>query len=157
MRYPLQDYVICEVTSATEAVCTDRAPTGGRELPELDDVEPDLDVTEVTIDDAGWTTVTFVKAQAPLDEQDYDLGQVCVCVCVTRIVCLLHACPEVLLPERFCSHPLQGHPFAFAAMFPLLSTAAPGLTCPKELFCQGFIGRSAAPRKCAETMYIPVQ
>lgn len=58
-----------------EAECIDRAPTRGRSLPEPDSVDPILEVTGVTID-GGWTTVTFIKAKAALDAQDYDLRRV---------------------------------------------------------------------------------
>lgn len=72
---PLKDFVICEVLSETDAECIDRAPTGRRALPKPDTKDPDLKVTGVTVE-GGWTTVTFLKLKAPLDEQDYDLGKV---------------------------------------------------------------------------------
>ncbi len=71
----LKDYVICEVLSATEAQCTDRAPVSTRNAPPLDAVDPDLEVTAVTIN-ADWTTVTFLRAAGATDDQDYDLGEV---------------------------------------------------------------------------------
>lgn len=61
--------------SETAAECIDRAPSGGRALPEPDTQDPDLEVTDVSIE-GGWTTVTFLKPKAPLDDQDYDLGKV---------------------------------------------------------------------------------
>lgn len=73
---PPKDYVICEVLSETAAECIDRAPTRGRSLPEPDTQDNDLEVTDVSIE-GGWTTVTFLKPKAPLDDQDYDLGKVC--------------------------------------------------------------------------------
>ncbi|CAN0184392.1 unnamed protein product, partial [Scytosiphon promiscuus] len=68
-----QDYVICEVISSEEAECIDRQPTGGRTLPEPDDEDSDLGFESVEID-GDWTTVTFLKPTAPLDDQDYDLA-----------------------------------------------------------------------------------
>ena len=70
-----KDYVICEILSAEDAECTDRSPTSARAAPPLDTVDPDLEVTAVSIE-ADWTTVTFLRAAGATDDQDYDLGEV---------------------------------------------------------------------------------
>lgn len=64
--------MICEVFDTDEASCVDRSPSGGRSEPPADDVDPDLQVTDVIVD-GEWTTVTFLRTTSPLDEQDYDL------------------------------------------------------------------------------------
>ncbi|CAN0459914.1 unnamed protein product, partial [Ectocarpus sp. 8 AP-2014] len=72
MGCPPKDFVICEVFSTGGAECIDRAPTGGRSEPQPDSFGSDLEVSEVTTE-GGWTTVTFLRAQALLDAQDYDI------------------------------------------------------------------------------------
>lgn len=67
-----KDFVICEVFSTDDAECIDRAPSGGRSEPQPDSLGSDVDVTEVTTE-GGWTTVTFLRAQASLDAQDYNI------------------------------------------------------------------------------------
>ena len=71
----LKDYVICELFSAEDASCTDRSGISTRDVPPLDTVDPDLEVTAVSID-GEWTTVTFLRAAGATDDQDYDLGEV---------------------------------------------------------------------------------
>lgn len=47
-------------------------------MPPADDIDPILNVTEVYMT-AGWTTISFLKNTAPLDDldgQDYDLATV---------------------------------------------------------------------------------
>eukprot|EP00904_Undaria_pinnatifida_P011031 jgi/Undpi1/7058/HiC_scaffold_21.g09532.m1 len=69
-----QDFVICEVMSAAEkaAECIDRSTTPTHTEPPPDEISPYLTVTEVYIGE-GWTTVTFERDFASLDDEDYDL------------------------------------------------------------------------------------
>lgn len=69
--------MICEVISSSEAECIDRQSVSSRAEPAPDDVEPFLEVVDVTIDDE-WTAVTFLRLKGALDDQDYDLGKVCI-------------------------------------------------------------------------------
>ncbi|CAM9145144.1 unnamed protein product [Ectocarpus sp. 8 AP-2014] len=69
-----QDFVICELISTDEAECIDRQPTGRRSLPPRDDEDAVLEVLSVEVE-GEWTTVTFLKPTAALDDQDYDLAQ----------------------------------------------------------------------------------
>ncbi|CAM9152625.1 unnamed protein product [Ectocarpus sp. 12 AP-2014] len=69
-----QDFVICELFSTDEAECIDRQPTSGRSLPPRDDEDAVLKGVIVEMN-GEWTTVTFLKPTAALDDQDYDLAQ----------------------------------------------------------------------------------
>eukprot|EP00904_Undaria_pinnatifida_P011027 jgi/Undpi1/7054/HiC_scaffold_21.g09528.m1 len=71
-----QDFVICEVLSAAagEAECIDRSTTPTHTEPPPDELNPYLTVTNVDIAQ-DWTTVTFERDLASLDDEDYDLGK----------------------------------------------------------------------------------
>ena len=75
--FPLgQDFVICEVTSATGGECIDRTSVSRRTVPVPDSVDPDLNVTSVSIE-GEWTSITFLRDLTSLDNEDYDLAKVC--------------------------------------------------------------------------------
>lgn len=70
-----QDFVICEVTSATGGECIDRKSVSTRTVPVPDSIDPDLNVTSVSIDDE-WTSITFLRDLTSLDSEDYDIAKV---------------------------------------------------------------------------------
>ena len=61
--------------SATEGECTDSSQLTAREVPTPDLVDPELNVTRVSIED-DWTTITFLRDLSSLDDEDYDLNEV---------------------------------------------------------------------------------
>ena len=79
-----KDFVICEVTSATEGECIDRSPVSTRSVPSPDLVGPAPNVTGVSIED-DWTTITFMRDLTSLDDEDYDLAEVCYVLLVSLL------------------------------------------------------------------------
>ena len=57
------------------AECIDRSTTPTHTEPPPDEISPYLTVTEVYIGE-DWTTVTFERDFASLDDEDYDLKRV---------------------------------------------------------------------------------
>ncbi|CAM9394854.1 unnamed protein product, partial [Laminaria digitata] len=72
--FDAEDFVICEVTSATEGECVDRSPVSTRSVPSPDLVDPELNVTSVSIE-GDWTAITFLRDLTSLDDEDYHLDE----------------------------------------------------------------------------------